>query len=49
MRRSVLSARGSKGYSWYNFFQKNGGNDGFKKAVPPTPFDWSSSPHIYVN
>lgn len=41
MRRSAALLRGKKGYSWYNNFIENG-KDGFKKNIPPTPFDWSA-------
>jgi hypothetical protein len=31
--------RGAKGNGWYYKYIKEG-NNGFKKFVPPTPFDW---------
>ena len=39
MRRTLLAARGAKGYGWYNKFMREGA-EGFKKNRPPTPFNW---------
>lgn len=52
MRRTLSLSRGAKGYNWYTKFQEKGA-DGFKKNLPPTPFDWSSPPkprpHAYFD
>lgn len=40
MRKSNILLRGAKGYGWYQKYIKDG-NEGFRKTVPPTPFDWS--------
>jgi hypothetical protein len=40
MRRTNLLGSRAKGYGWYKKFLEKG-NDGFKKNVPPTPFNWS--------
>jgi cyclophilin family peptidyl-prolyl cis-trans isomerase len=40
MRSSAILCRGAKGYGWYHkYLQK--GPDGFRKNIPPTPFDWT--------
>lgn len=40
MKRTSALLRGTKGQSWYlDYMQK--GKEGFKKTVPPTPFDWT--------
>lgn len=33
--------RGAKGHGWYTKYIREG-PDGFRKSVPPTPFDWES-------
>lgn len=44
--------RGAKGHGWYSKFLAEG-PDGFRRAVPPTPFDWEAGgvkrPHAYFN
>jgi len=45
MRRSLVLSRGAKGYNWYNLFVERGA-DGFRKNVPPTPFDWSAGAKV---
>ena len=42
MRRTSALLRGSKGYGWYGVY-KELGQQGFKKNLPPTPFDWSAA------
>ncbi|CAM9718307.1 unnamed protein product, partial [Chrysoparadoxa australica] len=34
-------ARGARGWGWFKLFKEKG-NDGFRKAHPPTPFDWEA-------
>jgi len=52
MRPSSILNRGAKGYSWYQKFIEKG-QDGFKRHVAPTPFDWSkgniSRPRAYFD
>jgi cyclophilin family peptidyl-prolyl cis-trans isomerase len=33
--------RGSKGHGWYGKYLAEG-QDGFRRSVPPTPFDWEA-------
>jgi hypothetical protein len=42
MRATRVLSRGAKGYSWYQNYVKNG-SEGFRKNVPPTPFDWAAA------
>lgn len=41
MRRSAQLLRGAKGHGWYNKFISEG-QEGFRRSVPPTPFDWEA-------
>lgn len=44
--------RGAKGHGWYSKYLKEG-PDGFRRHVPPTPFDWEAGgvkrPRAYFN
>jgi Cyclophilin type peptidyl-prolyl cis-trans isomerase/CLD len=39
MRSSGVLQRAAKSYGWYSKFMKEG-NEGFKRFLPPTAFDW---------
>lgn len=42
MKATAFLCRGAKGYGWYSQF-KAAGSAGFRKNVPPTPFNWENS------
>lgn len=42
MKRTAVLLRGAKGYGWYDKYLKQGGQNGFRKNNPPTPFNWEN-------